>query len=120
LLQQRPWWAEWEPATGRFKFDLGKPPQKVSLVAVRDATNEDRRHFFMIEEKNDGFWEVQQHRKAPPHHIYTAWVEWFYRNGALYSHNYPIPIDTAWYEKRKYWAARQAEILEGFFLFSSF
>ncbi|THC89785.1 hypothetical protein EYZ11_010763 [Aspergillus tanneri] len=43
-------------------------------------------------------------------HLYSAWVEYFYRNQATY--DCPIPVDRKWRNHRKYWATRQSEVLE--------
>jgi hypothetical protein len=81
-------WYEWEPATGTIKFGYrDKPLRKAILEAVRDATDEQSNYFFAIEEENDRY-----HRPAPPHQIYTAWVEWFYRNRAYMTIRYRLTL----------------------------
>ncbi|KGO58162.1 hypothetical protein PEX2_066720 [Penicillium expansum] len=54
------------------------------------------------------FFPVDPSIAASPR-AYIAWVESIYRYGA--SDDYPIEINYEWYEKRKYWANRQFEVL---------
>ncbi|KAJ5391643.1 hypothetical protein N7509_007133 [Penicillium cosmopolitanum] len=66
------------------------------------------------EEEKDQYWtlvEATDGHAMPPSSIYPAWVEWVYKNPDKY--DYPFPVDRNWYERRKYWATRQAEVLEG-------
>jgi ankyrin repeat protein len=115
ILRRKREWYRWDPVTGHIQSESNiKDPLNYSLQAVHDPTDLKRqRKFFVVEEESDRYLEVYEGGKAAQSQLYTAWVEWFYRNRTLY--DYPIPIDTVWYEKRKYWAARQAEVLEGLF-----
>lgn len=66
------------------------------------------------DEEKDRYWflsEATAGHAMPPSSIYSAWVEWVYQNPDKY--DYPLPVDRVWYEKRKYWATRQANVLEG-------
>jgi hypothetical protein len=66
------------------------------------------------DEEKDRYWflsEATAGHEMPQSSIYSAWVEWVYQNPDKY--DYPLPVDREWYEKRKYWATRQAEVLEG-------
>lgn len=115
MLSRKRWWSQWDSAKGSVSIvPPDERPLEYTLQDVQESTDErNGRHFFVIGEENDRYWEVQVFNPVPQYQIYTAWVEWFYRNRALY--DYPTRIDSAWYETRKYWAARQAEVLEGLF-----
>jgi hypothetical protein len=63
------------------------------------------------EEEKDQYWslaEATAGHAMPTASIYPAWV---YKNPDKY--DYPFPVDRDWYERRKHWATRQAEVLEG-------
>ncbi|CAI7600358.1 unnamed protein product [Penicillium manginii] len=67
-----------------------------------------------VEEGEDKYWqlaETTEGHEMPSSSIYCDWVEWVYENPHEYY--YPFPIDRNWYERRKYWATRQAEVLDG-------
>jgi ankyrin repeat protein len=71
-------------------------------------------HTTRAEEEKDQYWtliEASDGDEVAPSSIYLAWVEWVYKNPDKY--DYPSPVDRNWYERRKYWATRQAEVLEG-------
>jgi hypothetical protein len=70
LLQQQPWWLEWEPATGRVKHEHNTTHLGSSLEAVRDAMNEESRHFFMIEERMTDFERFNNTEKL--HHTIST------------------------------------------------
>jgi Ser/Thr protein kinase RdoA (MazF antagonist) len=66
------------------------------------------------DEEKDKYWslvEATAGHAMPPSSVYYAWVEQVYQNPDKY--DYPLPVDRDWYEKRKYWATRQTEVLEG-------
>jgi ankyrin repeat protein len=70
--------------------------------------------FILAEEEEDNYWillEGIDGHLMPQSSIYLAWVEWVYKNPEKY--DYPFPVDRNWYERRKYWATRQAEVLDG-------
>lgn len=101
-------WQSWDPTTGSsaettlFSANLISPYNTTSLNKVR------------IEEEEDKYWFLVDHMDGgliAPDLIYSMWVEWVYQNPDKY--HYPLPVDKNWYEKRKYWATRQAEVLEG-------
>jgi ankyrin repeat protein len=98
-------WASWDPTTGQLN---GQAPLNPNLFIHSDTTAGMR---FYIEEEEDQFLFSPKGFPAPESSIYAAWVEWAYQNSDRY--DYPLSVDKNWYEKRKYWAARQAEVLKG-------
>lgn len=78
LVQSWSRWFEREPATGTVHH--GKSHLRASLEAVRDTTTErSKSHFFVIEEENDRYWEVEREIKAPQNrstlHGSTGFIE---------------------------------------------
>ncbi|KAJ5113714.1 hypothetical protein N7456_002248 [Penicillium angulare] len=71
----------------------------------------DEERFLLVDEEVDQYVRFRKGWSyLPRSQMYLAWVEWFYNNRTEFE--YPSPIDENWYTKRKYWATRQAEVLE--------
>ncbi|KAJ5761180.1 hypothetical protein N7520_008336 [Penicillium odoratum] len=72
-----------------------------------------------VDETTDRYYKVYPDlyfESTAASQMYSTWVEYFYKGRILY--DYPVQITQGWYEKRKYWAARQAEVLDGISRFS--
>ena len=101
---------------GWFRYDASPmqntttAPEKVTLPLEERKTGD-----LEVDEDRDIFWRyygstVGDHETIEDvSHLYSDWVEWVYHNPGKYK--YPLPLDKEWYEKRRYWAARQAEVL---------
>ncbi|OOQ87598.1 hypothetical protein PEBR_15780 [Penicillium brasilianum] len=99
----RRFWVSWNPTTVNGEQVLFKSDSLFNS-SISDRAN------IWIEEEEDRFW-YSEGFTVPESSIYSSWVEWFFKNSGKY--DYPLPVDNNWYEKRKYWATRQAEVLEG-------
>ena len=69
---------------------------------------------FYVHEPGGTYWvhyDYPYSRDVSPSQVYLSWVENFYKDRELY--DYPTQIDEAWFNKRKYWATRQADVLQG-------
>lgn len=107
-LKSKKYWNAWDPTKGTYSEHI--PGAYYLSGSLRFLPTDSYR----IEEEEDRYWwmeEVTSGHSIPLSSIYSVWVEWVYQNPHHY--NYPLPLDRAWYEKRTYWASRQAEVLEG-------
>ncbi|KAJ5734138.1 hypothetical protein N7493_002924 [Penicillium malachiteum] len=89
-LKREKYWRTWNPA-------IGHSNEMISL-GTRSLTRRSTSGLgvYKIVEEKDQYWELTEAtagHEIPQSALYSAWVE-------------------NWYEKRKYWAARQAEALE--------
>ncbi|EAW17044.1 uncharacterized protein NFIA_004000 [Aspergillus fischeri NRRL 181] len=114
-------WATWKGVGSSKSNDQIRPPpwhsskmKEYNIRPIRasaaSAVDEPR---YWIDETCDEFRREEGPRimqKIRKSRLYSAWVEYFYRNQAL--HDYPTLIDKEWHERRKYWATRQAEMLD--------
>lgn len=106
-FRREKYWRSWDPTTGRY---AEQPPLTTYLRGPYNTTSMD---VIRIDEEEDRYWLLMDPTKEytiPQSSVYSAWVEWVYQNPEKY--DYPLPVDRDWYEKRKYWATRQAEVLE--------
>ncbi|KAJ5621979.1 hypothetical protein N7528_005211 [Penicillium herquei] len=101
------YWRTWNPAIGH--------SNEMIPLGSRSLTGSETWGLgaYKIVEEKDQFWELTEatsgHR-IPQSELYSAWVEWVFQDPNSYYSCFPI--DRNWYEKREYWAARQAEVLE--------
>lgn len=94
----------WDPSRVRNRHGL-RLIQRYSPSAASER-------WCWIDEEHDQYLKANERAHSIPRvRIYAEWVEYFYNNQAL--HDYPRRIDEEWYKDRKYWATRQAEVLDG-------
>jgi ankyrin repeat protein len=107
-VRRQKFWTSWDPAT--ISADEEFEMTSSTLMRSYGTRGQDLSDF---EEVTDKFWTLEQFTigdYVPQSSVYSTWVEWVYQNPDKY--DYPRPVDRNWYEKRKYWATRQAEFLE--------
>ncbi|KAJ5511188.1 hypothetical protein N7453_003291 [Penicillium expansum] len=100
-----PWWTS---SAGGLLYETEEPALPSFMIRAPNPTGSS----FYIDEISDVYWSRQDYSFNPPiapPRQYIDWVEDFYKNRASY--DYPIEINHKWYEKRKYWANRQFEVL---------
>ncbi|GAQ03699.1 hypothetical protein ALT_1020 [Aspergillus lentulus] len=114
-------WATWKGVSSSMSNNWSSPPpwhsskmqdynNRPIRASTASAVNEPR---YWIDKTCDEFRREQgpiTMQRIRISRLYSAWVEYFYRNQAL--HDYPTRIGKEWHERRKYWATRQAEILD--------
>jgi ankyrin repeat protein len=113
-LKSKKYWMSWGSGV-EYYYEIF--PEMVPLTSSTLISHDNMKPgIARADEETDKYWtlrEVTDGHAMPQSSIYSAWVEWVYQNPDKY--DYPLPVDRDWYEKRKYWATRQAQVLEGLF-----
>jgi len=104
-------WSLWDPSTGYFNANQ----QKVPLIPL-SMTCEASQGDVYTDEIGDEYWELFElpfsSHSIKPSQLYSSWVQGVY-DLRWSGFEGVFKIDKKWYETRKYWADRQAEVLEG-------
>lgn len=117
-------WATWKGVSSSQSNGTSPPPWHSSKAQNLCSTNPIRASIasvgnephYWIDETCDEFRREQGPRtvhRIYRSRLYSAWVEYFYRNQA--SHDYPARLNREWHKYRKYWATRQTETLDDAF-----
>jgi hypothetical protein len=112
-------WGVWSREEDNESYQSEAPPpwrlssKSQSSTDVPLADSVTLHPHYYIEAGCDEFREEQGPNPVPMiplSQLYSAWVDYSFEHRDEYSH--PSYIDVHWYNRRKYWASRQADALE--------